>query len=352
MLRKVLYVDDDQIFQVVIEQLLSAYRDKFTLVLADDGFDAVKKLEKQAFSLICLDLIMPRMDGASLLAHVHEKYPDIPVIIVSSMGREKVGRLAEAEGVVGLFTKPIDSDDLGRRIVEVLREEAQGGTMNHVSPVTFMQLMEMEGKTCTIRMLDNSSGQGGILYLRDGELLDVRVGDRTGIEAAYQVFSWEDVSVFFHNGCIRGEKRIHCELQSVIMGALAAKDERDESPAGNAEGGPAGTIAGIDGLEDTDEEPSSPAARNLSGSLEELLQREFGGEQVVETVTDAHGMVSVVAKLDSLGVITESGKFQLARVEGTGGRNRIVVAGGPPVVLGVRPGADAGKIMQVLLARG
>ena len=352
MIRKVLYVDDDQIFQVVIEQLLSAHRDKFTLVLADDGFDAVKKLEKQAFSLICMDLIMPRMDGASLLAHVHEKYPDIPVIIVSSMGREKVGPLAEAEGVVGLFTKPIVSDDLGRRIVEVLREEAKGGTMNHVSPVTFMQLMEMEGKTCTIRMLDNSSVQGGILYLRDGELLDARVGDRTGIEAAYQVFSWEDVSVFFHNGCIRKENRIHCELQSVIMGALAAKDERDESPAGNAEGGPAGAIAAIDGLEDTHEEWSSPAALELSSGLQELLRRGFGGEELVEAVIDDHRMTSLMAKLDSLGAITESGKFQMARVEDARGRNRIVVAGGPPAVLDVRPGVDVGTIMQVLQKQG
>lgn len=161
MIRKILFVDDDQILQLAIEKCLSAFRDQFSIVLANDGFDALKKLAKMPFSAICMDLMMPRMDGMALHGHIREKFPDIPIIIVSGMKEEAASHLTSADGVVGYFKKPFDADELGRKIVSILQEEAKSGTMHNVSPTMFMQLMEMEGKTCTIRMLDTKSGEGG-----------------------------------------------------------------------------------------------------------------------------------------------------------------------------------------------
>ena len=68
MKRKVLFVDDDQILQRVTEKSLSAFNDQFELVVANDGFEAIKILEKIQVSLVCMDLIMPRMDGMGLLS--------------------------------------------------------------------------------------------------------------------------------------------------------------------------------------------------------------------------------------------------------------------------------------------
>ncbi|MEE4165469.1 MAG: response regulator, partial [Desulfocapsaceae bacterium] len=175
MIRKVLFVDDDQILQRAVGKQFEVHGGQFELVFADDGFDAVKKLEKFSVSLICTDLMMPRMDGASLLAHVRENYPDIPAIIISELSNDQVEHLITADGIVGYFKKPFQAGRLVPKILEILQDEANGGIMHTISPTTFIQLMEMEGKTCTIRMLDNHSVEGAILYLKDGMLLDARV---------------------------------------------------------------------------------------------------------------------------------------------------------------------------------
>jgi len=201
MVRKVLFVDDDQIMLLAIEKRFATYSDYFTMIMANDGFEAVQKLKETSVSLIVLDLKMPRMDGMSLLSHTREKYPDIPVIIVSGYRTAEMYKLAKAKGVIAYISKPFQVDDLGKIIMSTLQKEADGGIMHKVSPTVFLQLMEMEAKSCTIRILDKNSEMGGILYFKEGRLLDVRVGDTHGLEAAYRVFTWEDATIFIQNEC-------------------------------------------------------------------------------------------------------------------------------------------------------
>ena len=146
MLRNVLFVDDDKVMLSAIEKRFSLYGDSFAMVMANDGFEAVKKLKDHSISLMILDLKMPRMDGMSLLAHCREKYPDVPVIIVSGYRTAEMYKLAKAQGVVAYISKPFQVDDLGKIIMSTLQKEADGGIMHKVSPPVFFQLMEMEGE--------------------------------------------------------------------------------------------------------------------------------------------------------------------------------------------------------------
>ena len=84
MVRKVLFVDDDQILRAAIEQRLGSYNDRFHLVTAVDGFDAVGKLKVHPVSLVVLDLVMPRLGGRetfgdlllALFDRVEDRRPD------------------------------------------------------------------------------------------------------------------------------------------------------------------------------------------------------------------------------------------------------------------------------------
>ena len=106
MVRNVLFVDDDQIMLLAIEKRFAAFSDYFSIIKAGDGFEAVQKLKDTSISLIVLDLKMPRMDGMSLLSHAREKYPDIPVIIVSGYRTAEMYKLAKAKGVIAYISKP------------------------------------------------------------------------------------------------------------------------------------------------------------------------------------------------------------------------------------------------------
>lgn len=236
MVRKVLFVEDDEILNLVVEKSLASYNEHFSMVMASDGFEALKMLETVSVSLVILDLIMPRMDGMTFLSHIKETYSDIPVILISAISTEEMPHLAEVEGIVTFLNKPLNIDEVGRHILRVLQNEAAGGIMLNVSPTMFLQLMEMECKTCTIRVVDRNSGDGGILYLSNGELLDARIGTLHGVEAACKLFSWDEVTVYVRNTCEPRENRINSALQPIIMRALAEKDEADESSLGESEG--------------------------------------------------------------------------------------------------------------------
>ena len=144
MIRNVLFVDDDQEMLQALREGLEKYRETFRAVLASDGVDAVNKLKQNSISLVVTDLKMPNMDGFSLLSHVMEQYPDIPVIIITGYSTSEMRRLAQEGGAVGYISKPFLIEDLAKQIMKTLRKESDGGTLHGVSSGMFLQLMEME----------------------------------------------------------------------------------------------------------------------------------------------------------------------------------------------------------------
>lgn len=338
MVRKVLFVDDDEILNIVVQKSMAAYSEHFSMVMASDGFEALKMLETTSVSLVIIDLIMPRMDGMTLLSHIRGTYPDIPAILISSTSTEEISHLAKMEGIAATLEKPFSSEELSDHILTVLQKEAASGIMLNVSPTMFMQLMEMEGKTCTIRVVDRKSGDGGILYLSSGELLDARIGTLQGVDAACKLFSWDEVTVYFENRCKPRENRINSDLQPIIMKALAEKDESEDS---SAHGDLEGVVTGPFAMSDDETGGAVPALHNQVGTngeagkgdtvtFEDLLRimiRDESGEScgVGDVYYDAD-LDEVIELLSSLGQATGLGEFKVTHVDNGEVANRFLVA--------------------------
>ena len=73
---KVLIVEDDLKFQRILQARLQKYKDKFEVVLAYDGAEAIEVLQKNSISVVITDIVMPKIDGLGLLAHVKDCYPE------------------------------------------------------------------------------------------------------------------------------------------------------------------------------------------------------------------------------------------------------------------------------------
>ena len=378
MVRKVLFVDDDQIMLLAIEKRFAAFSDSFTMVMAHDGFDAVQKLKENSVSLIILDLKMPRMDGMSLLTHARDKFPDIPVIIVSGYRTDEMYKLAKSKGVIAYISKPFQVDDLGKIIMSTLHKESDGGIMHNVSPTVFLQLMEMESKTCTIRILDKVSAKGGILYFRDGKLLDARVGETKGIDAAYRVFTWEEVTLFIQNECLPIENKINSELQPIIMKAVGMKDESEEPiiEDENQENGPAEVDDNLDDLDlpedflestfkdSTDDILSgtqtvqeevikkAPVKKVVTKSFVDViknnLRQKVGKRCGLEDIYQDETMGNVVEFLTELGALFDFGKLKVGYIDNGKATDTILMPGKPSTVLKVSPKCPRDKIIQVL----
>lgn len=109
---RVMVVDDSQTIRRTAETLLT--REGFTVVTAQDGFEALARIADAPPDLIFIDIMMPRLDGyqACALIKGNPRYAKTPVIMLSS----KDGIFDRARGrIVGsdeYLTKPFTRDEL------------------------------------------------------------------------------------------------------------------------------------------------------------------------------------------------------------------------------------------------
>ena len=301
MIKTVLFVDDDREMLLTLKQGFAKYRDSFAVLLASDGLKAVERLKKSVVSLVVTDSKMPGMDGFELLAHIMENYPDIPVIIITGYSTPEMEHLARDGGAVGYIAKPFLIENLAHRIIATLRKETEGGTLHNVSSGMFLQLIEMEQKTCTIRLEDKGTGKKGILFFHEGELLDARVNDLQGEDAAYEVFAWEQVNLSIQNGCALKEKRIHSEMQHLILEAARRKDES------------IGIEAPSSVLEEV--EPFEPDPRTFINRIQDKIEKNVGPACGLEDIYQDDSWDSLIFQLSGTGEFLNIGKMMLGYID-------------------------------------
>ena len=110
--KKVLVIDDSNTIRRSAEIFLK--QGGYEVVLAEDGFDALSKVNDHAPDVIFCDILMPRLDGYQTCAIIkrNAKYAGVPVVMLSS----KDGVFDKARGrMVGAqdyLTKPFTKDQL------------------------------------------------------------------------------------------------------------------------------------------------------------------------------------------------------------------------------------------------
>ncbi len=221
----ILFVDDDRVLRTRVEKMFTLFKDQFKTLTAGDGTEAVKMLNEADISLVVTDLKMPHKDGFGLLAYLTQHYPDVPVIVVTGYSSSAARKLAQERGAVGFIAKPFELEALGNKIQQILKSATEGGILNSISPEVFSQLIEMEMKTCTLRVTDKQSGDMGVLFFREGVLMNARFKNVHGELAALKIFGWHDVAMSLQDHCPVVEKKIDSELQAVIMDAIRLRDE-------------------------------------------------------------------------------------------------------------------------------
>jgi len=111
--RKILIAEDEKPMARALELKLA--RAGFDTVTVVNGQDALTQLERDHFDLMLLDLVMPRMDGFSLLAEMKGKNIAVPVIVLTNLSQEEDEKKARSLGVRDFFVK---SDTPITRIVD------------------------------------------------------------------------------------------------------------------------------------------------------------------------------------------------------------------------------------------
>ena len=108
---RILVTDDEQTVRSLVRRFLS---DKFSVLEASDGNEAVDMARKHKPGLILMDIMMPNMDGYTACSTIKtdQSTRRIPVVMLTGLGFELNKKLAEEVGANGYVTKPFTSEEL------------------------------------------------------------------------------------------------------------------------------------------------------------------------------------------------------------------------------------------------
>ncbi|MDB5472829.1 MAG: response regulator [Devosia sp.] len=119
---RILLVEDEESVRAFSAQALRATG--YEVFEADGGEEALEVLEDLDFKidLMISDVVMPEMDGPSLLKHVRQTMPNLKVIFVSGYAEESVRRDIEDDQSVEFLPKPYSLDQINSKVKEVLQK--------------------------------------------------------------------------------------------------------------------------------------------------------------------------------------------------------------------------------------
>ncbi len=115
----ILVVEDDPDINALLAKIVA--REGFQAVPAFSGTEALLQVERTAFDLILLDMMLPGMDGPGFVERVRGSGVRTPIVVVSAKASaaDKVDMLKR--GADDYVTKPFDPDEVAARIHAVLR---------------------------------------------------------------------------------------------------------------------------------------------------------------------------------------------------------------------------------------
>ncbi len=117
----VLIVDDDVATRRLYSFLLN--NGGYTVIEAEDGMEALERLQNIHCSLVITDMNMPRMDGMELIRHIRRDYPELRVILITAFGTPETEKQARKIGANDYLAKPFDFEELEERVRRLFERE-------------------------------------------------------------------------------------------------------------------------------------------------------------------------------------------------------------------------------------
>lgn len=121
---KILIVDDEERIRDMIREYTSL--EEFHIDEASDGVEALKLFKQSQYSLIVLDVMMPRMDGWSVCREIR-KTSQVPIIMLTARGEEYDKLFGFELGVDDYIIKPFSPKELLARMKAIIRRSASAG---------------------------------------------------------------------------------------------------------------------------------------------------------------------------------------------------------------------------------
>ncbi len=224
-MKNVLIVDDEERYLLSIQSGFTLYKNQLNIITATNGKKAIKILHSDPIDLVVTDLKMPEMDGFELLAYMASHFSSIPTIVMTAFGTEDVESTIKKMGTLKFLEKPIDFDQLADAIFQCLELVTHRGQLTGISLASFLQIIEMEAKTCLLE-IQGAEPESGFFYFHQGTPYSAIYKDLKGEKAAIEMLKLGAVKISIKKTPSRKfAKQISTSLMLLLMDVAKDKDD-------------------------------------------------------------------------------------------------------------------------------
>ncbi len=163
---RVILVDDHAVVRSGLSKFLMVNKDMELVGEASDGMEAVQAAGMYKPDVILMDLLMPGMDGITATREIHQKYPHVKIIALTSFSEQNMVQGALQAGAVGYLQKNVTAMELanairsaytGRMVLspEATQVLAQAVTQSHL-PGNGLTERERDVLRCMVEGMNNN----------------------------------------------------------------------------------------------------------------------------------------------------------------------------------------------------
>lgn len=117
-MKRILVADDEANIRLLLEAVLT--EEGHEVIAVATGREAVRKIIKDDYDLIILDIKMPDMNGLEVVQRIRELNRTTPVIICSAFKHLEDDYVIKTGGVAAYLTKPVNLQELKAKVGELL----------------------------------------------------------------------------------------------------------------------------------------------------------------------------------------------------------------------------------------
>lgn len=216
-----LLVDPDPLLQEMVETGLRLFNPGFVVLKADDPEAALELLRRYKVEVVITELEFPqsaaKKRGIELLLDLETLSPQVPVIVLTEASLDEFRDLLRARA---FLAKPPDMDSLLHKVHQLVQESRES-ILRGISLESFLQVLEVERKTCTLTI--TSGHRVGRLYVHEGILIHAETEHFESKAAAFAILSWPDYSIKIVEKC-DALPTITDRLNAILMEWCVNKD--------------------------------------------------------------------------------------------------------------------------------
>ena len=234
--KNLLIVDNDAKSLRVME--VSLRKAGFSVTTAVHGLDAMEKVRISPPELILSDIKMPEMDGFEFCRHIKQdsKLENVPFIFLTAEKSIDYKVKGLELGVDDYLTKPIYIKEIITRIKILLEKKEKeilekrdprsrfSGDLADMGVVDLIQTIEIGRKSGRILFV-RGEDQQGMIYFRNGKVVDAEVGSLRGERAVYRLLVWNEGTFEIDFGSMERADVVALSSQGLLMEGMRRLDE-------------------------------------------------------------------------------------------------------------------------------